>query len=206
VFEEPTCRRLGHGVALRDRAAGEWTIRRHELYCTVQFSSVQFGFRHGGNRETIVANDSVRFSTTLMATGNNTGIFVPPEALQQLGAGKRPAVVVGVNGYTFECTIGSMGGRQMIAFSAARRKDTGLAGGDPIDVTLTLAAGPRDVVVPADFRNALRATKGTEAFFAGLSNSMQRYHVDQIEGAKTPETRQRRIDKAVALFVAGKPR
>lgn len=148
----------------------------------------------------------VKFMTTLQATGNNTGIVVPPEVLDQLGAGKRPAVAVTVNGYAFECTLGSMGGNSMIAFSAARRKETGLAAGEAIEVTLALADGPRAVEVPADFRKAMRARKGTEAFFAGLAPSLQRYHVDQIEGAKTAETRQRRIDKAVALFAAGKPR
>ena len=149
---------------------------------------------------------AVTFATTLTATGNNTGIVVPPSVLEQLGAGKRPTVVVDVNGYGFECTVGSMGGKQMIAFSAARRKETGLAGGDPITVTLSLADGPRALEVPADLKKALKANPGTEAFFARLAPSMQRYHVDQIEGAKTAETRQRRVDKAVALFGAGKAR
>ena len=153
-----------------------------------------------------MAAATATFETTLTATGNNTGIVVPPEVLEQLGAGKRPAVVASVNGYAFDCTIGSMGGKAMIAFSAARRKESGLAGGDPITVTLTLAEGPRALEVPADFRKAMRTAKGTEAFFAALAPSLQRYHVDNIEGAKTPETRQRRIDKAVALFAEGKPR
>lgn len=65
---------------------------------------------------------------------------------------------------------------------------------------------PRAVVVPDDLAAALRAEHAAEAFFAGLSNSLQRYHLDNIAGAKTDETRQRRVDKAVALFVAGKAR
>ena len=153
-----------------------------------------------------MAPTTVTFESTLTATGNNTGIVVPSAALDELGAGKRPAVVVDVNGYGFECTIGSMGGKAMIAFSAARRKESGLVGGDAIAVTLTLADGPRAIEVPADFRKALRAAPGTEKFFAGLAPSMQRYHVDNVEGAKTVETRQRRIDKAITLFLAGKAR
>ncbi len=35
---------------------------------------------------------------------------------------------------------------------------------------------------------------------------LQRYHVDNITEAKTAETRQRRIEKAVSLFRAGKQR
>jgi hypothetical protein len=35
---------------------------------------------------------------------------------------------------------------------------------------------------------------------------MQRYHVDTITAAKSADTRQRRIDKAIALFLDGKQR
>ncbi len=151
-------------------------------------------------------NRGVTFESVLTATGNNTGIVVPPEVLEALGGGKRPAVLVDVDGYGFECTIGSMGGRQMIAFSAARRRDTGLEGGDRVNVTLSLADGPRAVEVPSDLAEALRANRGAEAFFRGLSNSLQRFHVDNVNSAKSDDTRQRRIDKAIALFSAGKAR
>jgi uncharacterized protein YdeI (YjbR/CyaY-like superfamily) len=46
----------------------------------------------------------------------------------------------------------------------------------------------------------------TAEFFAALANSLQRYHVDSINEAKAAETRRRRIEKAVALFRAGKKR
>ena len=149
---------------------------------------------------------SVAFDTTVTATGNNTGIVVPDNLIEDLGAGRRPAVVVNVNGYEYRNTVGVMGGRHMISISAAVRKETGLKGGDPIHVTLTLADAPRDVDVPDDFAAALAADAGAGAFFAALSNSLQRYHVDSVNEAKTAETRQRRIEKAVSLFRAGKKR
>ena len=61
-------------------------------------------------------------------------------------------------------------------------------------------------VVPDDFAAALRAAPGTQAFFDGLSNSVQRFHIDKIDGAKSDDTRARRIAKSVDLFRAGKPR
>jgi uncharacterized protein YdeI (YjbR/CyaY-like superfamily) len=73
-------------------------------------------------------------------------------------------------------------------------------------VTLTLADTPREVDVPDDFAAALAADPGAGAFFAALSNSLQRYHVGSITEAKTPETRQRRIEKAISLFREGKKR
>src|SRR5579863_3669349 len=149
---------------------------------------------------------SVAFDTTVTATGNNTGIVVPDNLINDLGAGSRPAVVVNVNGYEYRNTVGVMGGKHMISISAAVRKETGLKGGDPIHVTLTLADAPREVDVPADFAAALSADPDAGAFFAALSNSLQRYHVDNITEAKTAETRQRRIEKAISLFRAGKKR
>lgn len=146
------------------------------------------------------------FETTVAATGNNTGIVVPPEVIEQLGAGKRPAVLVDVNGYEYRSTAAVMGGQHMIGISSAIRAATGLKGGDPIRVVLTVADTPREVDVPADLATALEAADGTRAFFDKLSNSLQRYHVDTINGAKTDETRQRRIEKAVALFREGKQR
>lgn len=149
---------------------------------------------------------SVAFDTTVAATGNNTGIVVPGNVIERLGAGKRPSVVVNVNGYEYRNTVGVMGGKHMISISAAVRKETGLKGGDPIHVTLTLADSPREVGVPDDFADALAADPGAGAFFAKLSNSLQRYHLDNINGAKTTETRQRRIEKAISLFREGKKR
>lgn len=149
---------------------------------------------------------TVSFETTLTATGNNTGIVVPAAVMEQLGAGKRPPVLVDVNGYEYRNTVGVMRGQHMISVSAAVRKATGLKGGDSIRVTLAVADTPREVLVPAELERALAAQPQAQAFFAALSNSLQRYHVDNVNGAKTEATRQRRIEKAVALFLAGKQR
>jgi uncharacterized protein YdeI (YjbR/CyaY-like superfamily) len=62
------------------------------------------------------------------------------------------------------------------------------------------------VTIPADFAAALAADEQANAFFGKFSNSMQRYHADTITAAKSADTTQRRIDKAIALFRAGKQR
>lgn len=78
--------------------------------------------------------------------------------------------------------------------------------GDPIHVKLTAAETPRGVDVPGDFAAALAADPEAKAFFEKLPNSLQRYHVDTINAAKTTATRQRRIEKAISLFPEGKQR
>jgi uncharacterized protein YdeI (YjbR/CyaY-like superfamily) len=65
---------------------------------------------------------------------------------------------------------------------------------------------PRAVDIPPDFARGLAGHAGLTAFFNELSNSLQRYHIENINGARAEETRQRRIDKVVALFKAGRKR
>jgi GrpB-like predicted nucleotidyltransferase (UPF0157 family) len=149
---------------------------------------------------------AIAFDTTVTTTGNNTGIVVPAELIEQLGAGKRPAVLVSVNGYEYRNTVGVMGGKFMLPISAAVRKVTGLKGGEPIHVILSITNESREVNMPADFQDLLAAEPALAQFFSGLSNSLQRYHVDNINAAKNADTRQRRIEKSIALFREGKQR
>src|SRR3954452_7710874 len=108
----------------------------------------------------------MRFETTLAQTGNNTGIEVPPDVVDELGAGKRPAVNVSINGYEYRSTIATMGGRFMISFSSDKRAATGLRGGDPIPVYLTLDTAPRTVELPVDLAAALTEAGVRQAFDA----------------------------------------
>jgi hypothetical protein len=155
---------------------------------------------------TTTATASTTFDTTVAGSATKTGIVIPENCMEQLAAGKRPAVHVDLNGYRYRSTVAVMGGQFMVGVSAAVREATRLQAGDSVRVTLTVAETPRDVNVPADFASALAADTAASAFFRSLSNSLQRYHVDTINGAKTSETRQRRIDKAIELFRAGKKR
>jgi hypothetical protein len=152
------------------------------------------------------AGASATFDTTLSGSGNKAGIVVPEAVIAELGAGKRPSVLINLNGHEYRSTVAVMGGAFMVGVSADIRAKTGLEVGDAIHVTLTVATQPRDVNIPDDFDKAMAATPGTRTFFDSLANSLQRYHIDNVNGAKTAETRQRRIEKAVALFAAGKKR
>ena len=147
----------------------------------------------------------VRFKTTIVGGGGNTtGIEGPDEIVEALGAGKRPAVHVRVNEFAYRNTIARMGGVYMISLSAERRAAAGVAAGDEVDVELELDTAPREVVVPPDFAAALDADAEARRFFDSLSYSNQSRHVLSVEGAKTEETRQRRIEKAVEALRAGK--
>jgi hypothetical protein len=145
------------------------------------------------------------FKTTLLQSGKNiTGIVIPDTVVEGLGGGKKPAVVVIVNGYTYRSSVAVMGGRYMVGLSAERRVESGLKGGDAITVSLALDDAPRVMEVPPDLQKALDKDRSARRFFATLSYSNQRRHIDPINAAKSPDTRARRIEKSVALFHGGK--
>jgi hypothetical protein len=149
----------------------------------------------------------MQFRTTIVQSGKTTtGIHVPDEIVEALGSGKRPPVTITVNGYTYRSTVAAMGGRYMVSLSAENRAAAGVAGGDEVDVGIALDTAPREVVVPPDFAAALDAEPDARRTFDGLSYSNKSWHVLQIEGAKTDETRQRRVGKSVDLLKQGRAR
>lgn len=145
----------------------------------------------------------MRFTTVLLGT-TTTGIEVPPEVIDALGKGKKPPVVVTVNGYTYRNTVAVMGGRFMISLSAKNREAAGVAAGQEVEVELELDTKPREVDVPEDFAAALAAEPKARAFFDGLSYSQRSWFVLGIEDAKKPETRANRITKAVERLASGR--
>jgi hypothetical protein len=148
------------------------------------------------------------FRTTILQTGKTTaGIEVPPEVIDALGGGRRPSVKVTLNGrYSFPYTVASMGGAYMIGLSSDRRAESGLAGGDEVEVDVVLDNTPRQIEVPAQLAAALDADPAARATFEELSYSNKSWHVLQVTGAKTDETRDRRIAKSMASLREGRPR
>ena len=141
----------------------------------------------------------------LKGDGDTTGFVIPDKVVEALGQGRKPKVTVTINGrFSYPNTVAVMGGQYMIGVSKERRKLAGVAGGEMIDVTLELDTAPRVMVVPPDLQKALDKDKAAKAYFATLSYSSQRRHIDPINDAKSPETRARRIEKSVALFREGK--
>lgn len=144
------------------------------------------------------------FRATLILGGKTaTGIQVPDAVVEGLGAGKRPPVRVTVNGYTYRTTVAPMGGAFWIPLAAEHRTAAGVQAGDEVEVRMELDTEPRAVDVPDDLAAALAAQPGAKEAFAKLSYSNQRRHVLSVEDAKTPETRQRRVDKVLAALREG---
>jgi len=147
------------------------------------------------------------FRTVIELGGTTaTGLRVPDDVVAALGAGKRPAVLVRIGSHSYRSTIAVMDGAFMLPLSAENRAAAGVAAGDEVEVMIELDTAPREVVVPHDFAAALDADPEARRTFDGLSYSNKRFHVEPITGAKTPETRQRRIEKSVAILHEGRSR
>ena len=155
---------------------------------------------------TMAQPGTVTFETTVAGSGGKTGMVIPEDVIDRLGAGRRPAVHVEVNGYSYRSTVAVMGGSSLISISAAVREATGLDAGHPVSVTLSVATTAREVDMPQDLLDALADDEQARVFFGALPNSLQRYHADHVRAAKTQETRRRRVQKALALFREGKKR
>jgi hypothetical protein len=146
----------------------------------------------------------MEFSATVDLDGKTaTGIAVPDTVIEQLGAGKRPLVRVSINGHHFSTTIGSMKGTFKIPVSAQNRALAGIDAGDEVSVTLVLDATPAEIEVPDDLQSALLADPTSAAFFSTLTTSQKKGFITPIEQAKAPDTRARRVEKAMIALKAG---
>lgn len=147
----------------------------------------------------------MRFRATIRLEGKTaTGLPVPAEVVEALGRGKRPLVRVTIGVHSYRSTVAAYGDVFMIPLAAEHRAAAGVAAGDEVDVDLELDTEPREVTIPDDFAAALGGDEAARRFFDGLSYSQKRWFVLGIEDARTPETRQRRIAKAVAQLHEGK--
>jgi hypothetical protein len=126
--------------------------------------------------------------------------------MEALGAGRKPPVRVTIGHYTYRSSVATVDGKAMVGVSAEHRAGAGVAGGDEVEVDIVLDTEPRTVTVPDELAAALDADSQARATFDRLSYSNRSWHVLQVTGAKTEETRQRRIARSIEALHAGRPR
>jgi len=135
---------------------------------------------------------------SIIGDGSMCAIPVPFDPKAVFGRLRAP-VKVTINGYTFRSTIARMGGETFIPLRKSNREAAAVERGDRVEVRIEADADARVVEVPADLAGALKAKPGLWKRWQGLSYTSQRECVESVLGAKKPETRERRIAKAVAL-------
>ncbi|SEC20963.1 protein of unknown function [Amycolatopsis tolypomycina] len=146
----------------------------------------------------------MRFRTQVLLGGKTaTGLPVPADVVEALGAGKKPAVTVTLGGHTYRTTVASRGGQFLVPLSAENRGLAGVAAGDDVEVEIALDTAPRVLEIPDDLAAALAADETARARFESLSYSAKQRFVLPIGQAKTEETRQRRVAKVITDLRAG---
>jgi hypothetical protein len=141
---------------------------------------------------------ALHIHTVLAPFGPATAIDLTDAQVEELGGGKRAAVVVGIGGRTARVRLGVMDGRNVIGLSKAVRAQLGVDIGDEVDATISLDTAEREVDVPGDLAAALDAAAGVRAAFEALSYSRRKELARGVAEAKRPETRERRIAAVVA--------
>ncbi|MCU1641686.1 MAG: hypothetical protein JWN03_1961 [Nocardia sp.] len=137
------------------------------------------------------------------ADGGGAYIPVPAAILEALGGGGRIPVHATFDGIPYIGSIMSMGGGPCLGLLKSIRADLGKGPGDAVSVTVERDAAERAVDVPDDLAAAL-ADADARAAFDALSYSRRREAVKAITDAKRPETRARRIAKAVEDVLPGR--
>jgi hypothetical protein len=149
----------------------------------------------------------MRFRTTIKQSGKTAaGIEIPESVMEALASGRRPPVRVTIGSYTYRSTVATVDGKPMVGISAENRAAAGVEGGQEVEVDIALDTEKREVTVPPELAVALDADPKARETFEKLSNSNKSWHVLQVTGAKTDETRERRIGKSIAALHEGRPR
>lgn len=137
--------------------------------------------------------------------GEVCSIDIPFDVEKTFGARNRVPVRGTLNGAPFRSSVFKMGGDcHFMVVNRGLRAAAGVSGGETVPVTMERDTEERRIEPPADFARALKGDKEARAVWDKLSYTHRREHVEHIEGAKKPETRQRRIEKSIELLAAGK--
>ncbi|QKT08131.1 DUF1905 domain-containing protein [Gordonia sp. X0973] len=139
-------------------------------------------------------------TTTLEPVGPATALTLTDGQVDDLGGGKRAAVVVTVGNRSARLRVAPMGGVYLIGLSKAARAELGVDIGDEVTATVALDTAEREVDLPDDLAAALDGVPGARAAFDALSYTKRKEAARGVVEAKRPETRQRRIDTVLAAL------
>jgi hypothetical protein len=103
---------------------------------------------------------------------------------------------------TYQGSLAKMGGPSaMILLRKDIRAELGKEPGESVEVIIELDDKPRELIITKDIKQALQSANLWEKFNA-LAYTHRKEYVQWIEGAKKPETRQRRIQKMLQMLTA----
>ena len=143
------------------------------------------------------------FSATIYKLGINPCVDVPEMASKAFSKRGHVPVAETLNGHPIRTTlVPKGGGRHRLYINGEMRKAANVDVGDRVDLVLWLDTESREIPVPDDLTEALRATSGALKAFEKLTPSHRKELLVWILDAKRPETRERRIRRTVKHVVS----
>ncbi|HEV2027128.1 MAG TPA: YdeI/OmpD-associated family protein [Candidatus Dormibacteraeota bacterium] len=144
----------------------------------------------------------VKFNGKLTPTprgGGGCRIPVPRDVAAKLGLKGMPKVQSVIAGQAYRGSLMPMGdGTYCLGVLKSIQEAAGVGFGDTVTVELELDTAPRVVAPPADLARLLAKDKKMAAGWEKLSFTNKKEMALSLEGAKKPETRERRLAAAIA--------
>ena len=131
--------------------------------------------------------------TADQVTASNLAFELSDAEVASLGGGKRPPVVLTVNGRSIRGRVAPMGGCNLIGITKANRALLGLEPGVAYAIEVTLDTVERIVEVPPEMAAVFLDEPGLRAAWDAWSFTRRREAAASITDAKRPETRAKRL-------------
>ena len=143
-----------------------------------------------------------RFRAKLYAVGVNRCVDVPPEVSEALGGETHIRVMGRVGGELYRSNLAPRGGgmHRLFVHSDIWRK-LGVDVGDVVEVEIERDEQEWEITIPGDLAEAIPEGSETLEAFQALTVPNRKRFIDRIEEAKTPATRQRRIEQGIKLLI-----
>jgi hypothetical protein len=139
--------------------------------------------------------------------GGGCLVPVPREVAEKLGLKGMPKVQSVIAGQPYRGSLMPMGdGTYCLGVLKSIQEAAGVGFGDSVTVELELDTAPRVVDPPQDLARLLAKDKKMAASWEKLSFTNKKEMALSLEGAKKPETRERRLTAAIAKLRVLTPR
>jgi Bacteriocin-protection, YdeI or OmpD-Associated/Domain of unknown function (DUF1905) len=126
--------------------------------------------------------------------GSEVAALKPPFDVVEVFQRKGRVPVKGtIDGFPFRSSLMNMGDGHMMVINTQLRAGAQCKAGDTVTVVMELDEGKRIVELPADLKKIIDRDPKAREFWPKLSFTHQKEYVQEIEGAKRPETREKRI-------------
>jgi hypothetical protein len=147
-----------------------------------------------------------RFKVKLIGReGSQVAAIVPPfDVHEAFGTKGRVAVKGTVNGAPFRSSLMNMGEGHMMVVNAELRAAAKCEAGDVVEVVMERDEEYRVVKLPPYLRKTIDAEPAAREAWSRLSFTHQKEYVREIEDAKRPETRTKRIHAMMDALRSGK--